>query len=243
LIALGLSLLLLVVIGRLAGGLADVWLPRATELLWHGFVILIAALLLAMPLAGIAPLAAVLSMPVANDLVSWLFIAGLLMLVTLWTWRPFETPMTLVNPRATLIAAAIAFGLIVAMTMPLSVTQHRLALTPERSCMAVLATILLLPFFYAFELIVRRGRGWQPIVFGAIGRIIILVLIGLSVWFGAMPFVLGLLIGVLLLQFIAYEIFANAAYSASGNLAMIALVESAWMAWFLSALFPIMFSF
>ena len=97
--------------------------------------------------------------------------------------------------------------------------------------MAVIAALMLLPFFYAFELIVRRGRGWQPIVLGVIGRAIIVGMVALAVWVNAMPFVLGLLIGVLIIQFISYEIFANAAYHASGNLALIAIVESAWMAW------------
>ena len=60
---------------------------------------------------------------------------------------------------------------------------------------------------------------------------IILILIALAVWLGAMPSVLGLLIGLLIIQFIMYEIFANSAYRISGNLALIALVESAWLAW------------
>jgi dienelactone hydrolase len=243
LVALGLFLLLLAVTGWLTGGFAEIWPPRGADGIWHGFGLLIAALLIAMPLAGIAPLAGVLSMPVTDEVVSWFFIAGLIMLAILWKWHAPETRAMLARPRATLIVATIAFGLIVALNMPLTVTQHRMALTPERSCMALIAALLLLPFFYGFELIVRRGRGWQPIVFGALGRIIIVAMIALAVWFAAMPFVLGLLIGVLVIQFIFYEIFANAAYRASGNLALIAIVESAWMAWLLAALMPIMFSF
>jgi hypothetical protein len=47
----------------------------------------------------------------------------------------------------------------------------------------------------------------------------------------------------LVIQFVSYEIFANAAYRASGNLALIAIVESAWLGWLLAALMPITFSF
>jgi dienelactone hydrolase len=243
LIAFGLFLLLLAVIGRLTGGFAEIWPPRGAEDMWQGFALLIAAMVIAMPIAGIAPLAGVLSMPVAGDLVSWVFVSGLLMLAILWNWNALEVPAMLVRPRVTLIAAGLAFGLIVAVTMPLTVTQHRMALTPERSCMAVIAALLLLPFFYAFEFVVRRGHGWQPIVFGVIGRVIIVSMIAFAVWVNAMPAVLGLMIGLLVIQFVSYEIFANAAYRASGNLALIAIVESAWLGWLLASLMPITFSF
>jgi hypothetical protein len=129
------------------------------------------------------------------------------------------------------------------MVVPLAVTQHRMALTPERFFMALLASLMMLPFFYAFELIVRRGRGWQPIVLGVSGRAIIVAMVAIAVKVNAMPIVLGLMIGLLIIQFVLYEIFANAAYYASGNLALIAIVESAWMGWILCAIMPIMFAF
>jgi hypothetical protein len=129
------------------------------------------------------------------------------------------------------------------MVLPLSVTQHRMALTPERFAMTALATLMVLPFFYAFELIVRRGGGWRPVVLGLIGRAIVVGVMVLAVRVKAMPIVLGLLIGLFVIQFLLYELFANAAYHASGNLALIAIVESAWMAWLLCAIMPIMFEF
>ena len=194
-------------------------------------------------LAGIAPMAAVLAMPVANEVVSWFLISGLLMIAVLWNRTPTEIAPAFWRPRATLAAAALAFGLIAAMVVPLAVTQHRMALTPERLCMALLAALMMLPFFYAFELIVRRGRGWQPIVLGVSGRAIIVAMVAIAVKVNAMPIVLGLMIGLLIIQFVLYEIFANAAYYASGNLALIAIVESAWMGWILCAIMPIMFAF
>jgi dienelactone hydrolase len=242
-IAAGLFLLLLIAVGRLTGGFAETWPQRGTEHAWHGLVLLAAALLIAMPLAGIAPMAAVLSMPVANEVVSWFLIAGLIMIAVLWNQASIEGPVGRARPRATLGAAALAFGLIAAMVVPLSVTQHRMALTPERLVITILATLMLLPFFYAFELIVRRGSGWQPVVLGLLGRAIVVGIAELAVRVNAMPMVLGLLIGFLIIQFLLFELFANSAYHASGNVALIAIVESAWMAWLLCATMPIMFAF
>lgn len=241
-IAAGLFLLLLIAVGRLTGGFAETWPQRGTERAWHGLVLLAVALLVAMPLAGIAPMAAVLSMPVANEVVSWFLIAGLIMVAVLWNQASIEGPVRPARPQATLGAAALAFGLIAAMVVPLCVTQHRMALTPERLVTTVLATLMLLPFFYAFELIVRRGSGWQPVMLGLVGRAIIVGIAMFAVRVNAMPIVLGLLIGLFIIQFLLYELFANPAYHASGNLALIAIVESAWMAWLLCATMPMMFA-
>jgi len=242
-IAAGLFLLLLIAVGRLTGGFAEPWPERGSAQAWHGLVLLAAALLIAMPLAGIAPIAAVLSMPVANEVVSWFLIAGLIMIAVLWNQAALEGPVAPARPRATLGAAAVAFGLIIAMVVPLSVAQHRMALTPERLVMTVLATLMLLPFFYAFELIVRRGSGWQPVLLGLIGRAITAGIMVLAVRINAMPIVLGLMIALFIIQFLLFELFANSAYHASRNLAQIAIVESAWMAWLLCATMPMMFAF
>jgi dienelactone hydrolase len=242
-IAAGLFLLLLIAVGRLTGGFVDRWPERPAAWVWPRLALLAAGLLIAMPLAGLAPMAAVLSMPIANELVSWFLIAGLIMIAVLWNRSSIEGQSLRARPYATLAAAALAFGLIVAMVVPLSVTQHRIALTPERLVMTALATLMLLPFFYSFELIVRRGHGWQPVTLGLIGRAIIIALLVLAVRVNAMPIVLGLMIGLFVIQFLLYELFADAAYYASGNLALIAIVESAWMAWLLCAIMPIMFEF
>jgi len=242
-VAAGLFLLLLIAVGRLSGGFVETWPQRGCAQTWRGLLLLVAALLIAMPLAGLAPVAAVLSMPIANEVVSWFLIAGLIMIAVLWHQASLEAPALRARPCTTIAAAALAFGLIIAMVVPLSVTQHRMALTPERFVMTVLATLMLLPFFYAFELIVRRGSGWQPVLLGLIGRALVVGAVVLAVRVNAMPIVLGLLIGLFVIQFLLYELFANAAYHASGNLALIAVVESAWMAWLLCAIMPISFAF
>ena len=64
-----------------------------------------------------------------------------------------------------------------------------------------------------------------------------------GVWLGALPIVLGLMTGLFAIMFIAFEIFAAAAYGASGNATFIALVESAWLAWILAAIMPITIAF
>jgi hypothetical protein len=43
----------------------------------------------------------------------------------------------------------------------------------------------------------------------------------------------------LAIQFIMFEIFAGSVYAASGNIAAIALVESAWLGWTIALTMPI----
>src|SRR5262249_13243547 len=157
LVCLFLFMLLLVPIGRVCAGLTATWTRRpAGRTGWLGLVALVVALLVAMLLNVTAPQAAFLSLGDGHALMSWLAIAGGLLIVLVAIEYPEDLEQ--VRPRigSTLLAAALAFAAIVVLNGAYEVTLHRTALTPERLAATIGATLLVLPFFLGFELTVRR---------------------------------------------------------------------------------------
>jgi hypothetical protein len=102
---------------------------------------------------------------------------------------------------------------------------------------------MILPFWFGFELLVRRGGLAISTVQAVVGRIVIVLLMALGVVVHVLPFVLMLVLPSIALLFVTLEIFAASAYSASRNLAVIAIVESAWFVWIIAATSPITFMF
>jgi hypothetical protein len=115
--------------------------------------------------------------------------------------------------------------------------------SPERLLIMVIATLLVLPFWLAFELLVRRGTVPFSTTVGLLGRTLILVLIGVGASLQILPGVLMLVLPSLAILMVTMEIFAASAYSTSHNLALIALVDSLWLAWSVAATNPITFTF
>jgi hypothetical protein len=58
-----------------------------------------------------------------------------------------------------------------------------------------------------------------------------------------LPFVLILILPIIAIALVLIEIFAASAYSASRNLALIAIFETLWFAWMIAAANPITFMF
>jgi hypothetical protein len=90
---------------------------------------------------------------------------------------------------------------------------------------------------------VRRGGIAISTVWGSLGRIVILVLMGVGASLNVLPFVLILILPILAIAFVMLEIFAASAYSTSRNLTLIAVFETLWFAWMLAAVNPITFMF
>jgi dienelactone hydrolase len=237
-----LFLILLIPIGRIAGGIATRWTERpAGADGWIGLAILAAALVAVMPLvANDAPIA-FLSLVIGDRQVSWLASAGIVVFAVALIWRKLEWAAFGTTTIQTLIAAAIALATIYVCENSYSVTFHRLAFTPERLLAWILAAAMMLPFWLGFEFLVRRGGVVISTVLGSLGRAIIVVLLFAAVTAGIFPAVLLLVVPFIVLQFIALEILAASAYSSSRNLFLIALMESAWFAWLIAATNPITF--
>jgi dienelactone hydrolase len=243
-IAFILFLALLFPLGVFGASRTPVW-PRhdAISSGLEGLLILGIALIAALPVVALAPLAAFIWLEAANELVTWMAVAGLLMIVWLMLRRPGEIKQARTGFGAMLLMAGLAVALIYAMETPTAVVVHNLALTPERLGAAILCTILLLPFFFSFELLVRCGTPGRSVLLGLAGRVIIVLLLAAGVWLQALPVVAGLMLGLFIILFVAFEILAAAIYRTSGNLTLIALIESAWLAWILAAIMPITLAF
>ena len=240
-VAIAAFLVLLTGLGRITGRLAPQW-HRDAAGGWLGLGGLALALASVMPLVATHPPAFFVSLAVGDVVISWLGLAGGVMLVFALRnrlgWERVGEHL-----GTTLLAALAAFAAIYAMLVPIGAVFHRLTPTPERLLATVLCSILLLPFFLAFEMIVRRGSVATSTIRGVVGRAIILALLAIGVNIHLLPFVMILVLPSLAMVLVFFEVFAASAYSASGNLLTIALVESAWLGWFTAAIMPITFMF
>ena len=237
-------LILLIPLGRWTASMAPEWpAERVGPGGWVGLAILVGALIAAMPLvATIAPTEFV-PVLVGDRQISWFAVASLFTVGTLIYLKAGEWERVRAGVGATIFAALFAFAVIYASQVATSAQLHRNALTPERLLVLAMAIVLTLPFWMSFELLVRRGTTVRSTVLGTLGRALILALTAAGALLNVLPFVLLLVLPILALSFIAMEIFAAAAYSASRNVAMIAMVETVWFGWLLAAINPITFKF
>jgi dienelactone hydrolase len=243
-ICLALFILLLIPIGRVCAGLTTAWERRPADRTgWFGLGVLLIALFVAMPLNANEPQALFLSIVEGHIVISWLAVAGGLLIALLAVRYPDELRRLGRGLGATLLAAGLAFGAIIVLNGAYDVALHRTSLTPERLLVTVLAALLLLPFFISFEVILRRGGVAISTVLGVLGRVLILVAIGVGLQAGVMPFVLALVLPLLAILFMMFEVFAASVYSVSGNLLLIAIVESLWFARTAALSWPITFKF
>ncbi len=250
LICMPLFIFFLIPIGRVCGKMAPVWERRPMDsTAWLGLIALAIALFVAMVLNANAPQAEFLSIFEGHVLISWLAIAGGLLIALLAFQNPhaFQHPEDLLRTAGgvgpTLFAAAFAFGAIAVLNSSYEVVLHRTALTPERLFVTLASAIPILPFFFAFEVILRRGSTAMATVLGSLGRILIMIAIMAGLGLGTIPLVLGLVLPVYVILFVMFEVFATSVYWGSGNLLLIALVESLWFARTAALAWPITFKF
>ena len=96
-----------------------------------------------------------------------------------------------------------------------------------------------MPFFAAFEAIVRRGSMVAAIGWGVLGRVLLLAALSIGVSLQVLPAVLALVIPILVLQYVILEIFAASCYATGRNTAVIAVVDAIFIAWLTIMLTPI----
>lgn len=243
LICLPLFVLLLIPIGRVCAGRAGVLERRPADRTgWLGLAALLIALLIAMPLNANAPQALFLSLVGGYIFLSWFAVAGGLLIALLAVLYPDDLRRLGNGLGSTLFAAGLAFGAIVVVGA-YDVSLHRTSLTPERMVVTAVAALLLLPFFISFEVMLRRGGTMISTVLGVLGRVVILIAIGIGLQLGIILFVIGLVMPVFVILFLMFEVFAASAYSVSANLLLIAIVESLWFARTAALSWPITFRF
>ncbi len=244
-VAVLLFLILLVPIGRICGAIAGEWISVPPGFNgWIGIAIVAGALVAAWPLVAMIQPAAFISFVVGDVQTSWLAVAGVILIVALIMGRVLIWERMRDSAGATLLGAAIAFAIVYAcLGASTGVTFHGLSLTPERLTMGTMAAILAFPFWLGFEFMVRRGSVTISTTRAVIGRIVILVLMGVGAAIGILSSVVFLILPSLALLFVMIEIFSASAYSVSRNLWLIAIVETAWFAWAMAATNPITFMF
>src|SRR6266849_904796 len=244
LLCIPLFIFLLIPIGRVCGGITPMWERRPSDATgWLGLLAILIALFAAMALKANAPQADFLSLLEGHVIMSWLSIAGALLITLLAIRHPDDLRRLGNGVGATMFAAALAFGAIVVLNGSYEVALHRTAPTPERLLVTLASALLILPFFLSFELILRRGTTTMATVLGSLGRVLLVVTIVVGLGLGTIPFVLGLVLPVFVILFVMFEVFAASVYSVSGNLLLIAIVESLWFARTAALSWPITFKF
>ncbi|MGH7779693.1 MAG: alpha/beta hydrolase [Candidatus Binataceae bacterium] len=237
-------LVVLIGIGQIAGAIAPEKIRRpANSIMWWGLAVIAVALLIAMPLMGVEPPAYAVSLIVGDELFSWIGLAGGAILAVLAALAMIDWASVTAGTRRTLLAAVLAFGAIYALQLPFDQVLHTLAPTPERLLATIIGTAIVLPFFFSFEWLLRRGGLIESTIACVVGRAVIVVMLMIGIALRILPGVLALTMSLLVLQFIAFEIFAVSTYSRSNNLLVIAIVESTWFVWIAAVTMPITFMF
>ncbi|MGB9381105.1 alpha/beta hydrolase [Candidatus Binatus sp.] len=238
-VALLLFLAVLIPFGRICGALAPAW-ERVDGGGWLGLGIVAGSLIAAIPLVATVSPAAFLSTEGGDELFSWLGVAGVILLAIFAARNSIDWRRIAAGVGPTLLAGGIALTLIYAATVQMMVAVHRMSFTPERLVAACFSTMLALPFFFGFETLVRRGAIGISTLLGTLGRVMIIVVLFGSIDAGVLPIGFGpAYVGLFVVMFAMFEIFAASVYSGSRNLALIAIVESAWIGWIVSAWMPI----
>jgi dienelactone hydrolase len=241
-LAVLLFVVLLIPLGKIGGEIAGVWSEEPSGLGgWPGLVILVVALLAAMPLVAMIVPTAFFPLVVGDVQVAWFWSAGLLLAVALILAQVLQWRRLRDGLDATVFAALLVMTIIYLCQVADQVTLHTLALTPERLIFTVVGTLLLLPFWLSFEFMLRRGGLVVSTIRATIGRALIIVMLVIGISLQVLPGVLMLILPNLVLIYVTVEILAASVYSSSRNLMLIALVESMWFAWTIAATTPITF--
>jgi dienelactone hydrolase len=232
-----------VVAGPLATGLRR---GRAADG-WKGLVLLALALALTAPVmaAGgvdVWPIGAgqpvVVQMLVAGSLLWAARGLGARGVLTGWpaTWL---VPGPWLPSRTSLVTGAAAGAATFVVLLPLGPVLHRMVPTPTRLALWVVVALMALPFFAAFEALLRRGGALAAVGWGLAGRVLVVVVLGAGLAAGVLPAVIALVLPLFAGMFLLLEVFAGACYARGRDPAVIAVTESVVLAWVAVTFTPI----
>jgi len=230
------ALVLLAGVGWTCGGLAHGLEERPARGGAAGLVVLAAGLLLAQAVLAVGVPLAFLSLEVGDVVVSLLALAGGLLLCA---GALRARPIPFGELRLALAPGAVGAAGVYLLLTPLGVVGHRTAPSAERLLAAAGAAVLLLPFFLAFEAVLRRGGLVRATLLGVSGRIVVVAALVVGVRLGVVPPVVMLMVPMLVVLFLLFEVFASGAYAASRNWLVIAVAESGWLAWLVAVVMPL----
>jgi dienelactone hydrolase len=222
-------------IGRLAPRLAE----RPGKGAARRLGVLAIALLGTLPLVAIGDPARLLPLLIANTVVLHLFAAGIATLAFLLLTGRFDASALRSAPARSLGASALAVVALFLLFSPFGVVFHGLGLTPERAVVALGVLILVAPFQLVFHYLLRRGGTVRAALASVIGRLLVIGVLVVAVQTGVLPSVVMLMLPVLAMLFVMFEVVSTFVYAASRNYCVPAVIESAWLAWILSAMLPV----
>ena len=183
--ALFVFLILLIPIGRVCGSMVPKWEEdRPGPSGWIGLLILAAVLLAAMPLSAANP-AWFVPVIVGDVQISWFGVAGIdprRRARDLASARMVPRPRR--RRRGDTRRGFAAFAVVYVCQVAMSSMLHHLSLSPERLMVMAMATVLTFPFWIGFELLVRRGGVAISTLWASLGRVLILVMMGVGVSHG-----------------------------------------------------------
>lgn len=245
LVVLALVAMLGTVVGRVAPAGPDDDPPGPV---WAGVAVLGGALLLTMPLLSVGgwdPLPIGAGQPI---IVHVALAGGLLWALRvvahrgqlpepLGTWLGGDRPW--LDLRAGGWFGLAAAGTVFVLLVPLSPVLHRLVPTPQRALFWVVLAALALPFFAAYHALLRRGTGAWAVGLGVGGRVLLLVVLLIGLATGALPQVIGLVIPLLVGQYLLLELFSAGCYASGRNTTVMAVVDSVVLAWMAAMLTPV----
>ena len=108
-------------------------------------------------------------------------------------------------------------------------------LTPQRAAHALAPFLLMLPFFLGFELLLRGGRAWLPIV----GRLVVLSMMALAAMLQLLPRELMVALAGFAAFFVYFEFIGYRARRVAPNPWLLAIFQAGWSALAQASLFPI----
>jgi len=204
-----------------------------------GLALLAAALLVMMPLAAPGNPGAILSVEVGDVVTVHFALAGIALLVASYLRDRAQFTSLFATPGRSLLGAALGLVGIYVLLQPSGTYLHRIALTPERMGVFVLATLGFLPFELAMQTLLRRGRPLSAALYAAGGRVLILLVMIAGIAAGVLPFAVMLMLPALVIVFVLVEVMDASIYLASRNLLAIAAIDAAWIALIVAAIMPV----
>jgi hypothetical protein len=238
-VGLLLAVLLLAGIGQALGRLAPAPPPQPEAGGLGGLAALVVASLATMPLLATGSPFTFLGLDVGDVTIAHMTLTGVAWLGALallgrldWAgWRP-------VFGRS-VATGLLAFLAVYVLFVPINIAFHRLTPTPERLAVQLLATALLLPYFVAFELGIRRGGTVRATLTALAGRALVVGVAVVGVRVGVMPPVVAIMLPTFVVLFVLFEVVAVPVYATARNVVAIATLEAAWLAWSIAVAMPI----
>lgn len=219
---------------------------------WGGLLVITVAMIAAAPFVSGPPPGGFVELRAGDSLQSFFVVAGALMLLLRaavarqwvpaiperWVGRGLDVGKTV---RPAILPALLTVAAVYVLMLPLSPVFHRLVPTPERLLTVPVMAALTLPFTVAFHTLIRRGSVLASTLMSILGRLVILLLLFVLAGAGVLPFVVVVIIPFLAAIFVLVEVVSASIYAGSRNVAVIALVEAAWLGWIAAVTMPIGF--